>query len=359
MSTAGVGVVPVGPVGRPDRGRRVHAVVAVLPDGTPCYSPIGTVLAEGARVQCHLCGGWFRSVLAHLRVHGWDQAGYRAAFGLERGQPLEGSDTRRRRAVALRVRRAVEPAVRIGFEAGQQRARSGALTKDAAEASRGRRQPEQRRRKTLRTLASVSPAARAAGRRRYTEQWLHRTAEEAAAKLGHPDIGSLVRARVAAGASLASISREAGLHKDWLCRHLATVDPATAAAVAETELDPVRHDARWLPSLQALGFADVRSYLVERHVVDRWTVHSIAREIGMSPGTVQSALDRHGVARVPHAASRSRCAERAAAVAARFGYADIGGYLDARRAAGLSWRSIAAECGESATWLRRRAGLPN
>ncbi|HEX4247193.1 MAG TPA: hypothetical protein VH008_04950 [Pseudonocardia sp.] len=359
MSTAGAGASPVGTSGRPLRGRRVHAVVAVLPDGTPCYSPIGTVLADGARVQCHLCGGWFRSVLAHLRVHGWDQAGYRAAFGLERGQPLEGTDTRRRRAVALRVRRAVEPAVRVGFEAGQQRARSGDLTRDAAEASHGRRQPEQRRRKTLRTLAAVSPAARAAGRRRYTEQWLHRTAAEAAAKLGHPDIGSLVRDRVATGASLASISREGGLHKDWLCRHLATVDRATAEAVTATGVEPVRRDARWLPTVQALGFPDVRSYLVERHVTGRWTVHSIAREIGLSPGTVQSALDRHGVARVPHAASRSRCAERASAVAARFGYGDIDGYLDARRAGGLSWRAIAAECGEPATWLRRRAGLPN
>jgi lambda repressor-like predicted transcriptional regulator len=341
------------------RGRGVHAVVAVLPDGTPCYSPIGTVLSEGTRVQCHLCGGWFRSVLAHLRVHGWDQVGYRAEFGLERGQPLEGVETRRRRAVALRVRRAVEPAVRRGFEAGQQRARSGDLTRDAAKAARGRRQPEQHRRKTLRTLASVSPAARAAGRRRYTKQWLWQTAAEAAARLGHPDIGSLVRDRVAAGASLASVSREAGLHKDWLCRHLATVDPVTAAAVSSAGLEPVRRDAKWLPAVRAQGFADVPSYLVERHVVDRWTVHSIAKEIGLSPGAVQSALDRHGVARVPHAASRSRCAERASAVAARFGHSDIRDYLDARRAAGLSWRSIAAECGESATWLRRRAGLPN
>ncbi|HEX4356057.1 MAG TPA: hypothetical protein VH141_00940 [Pseudonocardia sp.] len=360
MSTAGAGVVPDRPTGRRGaRGRRVHAVVAVLPDGTPCYSPIGTVLTEGARVQCHLCGGWYRSVLAHLRVHGWEQAGYRAAFGLERGQPLEGADTRRRRAVALRVRRVVEPAVRSGFEAGQQRARSGELTKDAAEAARGRRQPEQRRRKTLRTLASVSPAARAAGRRRYTEQWLHRTAAEAAAGLGYPDIGSLVRDRVAAGASLASVSREAGLHKDWLCRHLATVDPAAAEAVNEAELEPVRRDARWLPAVRELGFEDVPSYLVERHVVDRWTVHAIAKEVGLSPGTVQAALDRHGVAWVPHAATRSECVRRASAVADRFGYPDIGDYLIARRAAGLSWRSIAAECGEPATWLRRRAGLPN
>jgi lambda repressor-like predicted transcriptional regulator len=41
-----------------------------------------------------------------------------------------------------------------------------------------------------------------------------------------------VRDRVEAGASLAAISREAGLHKDWLCRKLASVDPETASLVA-------------------------------------------------------------------------------------------------------------------------------
>src|ERR1700754_3165815 len=87
------------------RARSVHEVIGVLPDGTPHYAPIGLVVSDGPVVMCHLCGGWFRSVLAHLRSHGWNQAGYRAAFGLERGQSLEGSATRERRAVALTIRR--------------------------------------------------------------------------------------------------------------------------------------------------------------------------------------------------------------------------------------------------------------
>lgn len=319
------------------------------------YAPLGEVVHDGPRVQCHLCGGWFRSVLAHIRVHGWDQRAYREAFGLERREPLEGDATRHRRADALRLRRTLDPAVRAGCEAGLQLARTGELTRAAAEASRGRPQPEQRRRKTLRTLAAIPSEARAAGVRRHADERLRRTAREAAGTLGHPDIGSLVRERVAAGHSLARISRDAGLHKDWLCRHLAAVDPA--AARHATTAAPRRPDARWLPAVRALGFADVAAYLDDRHVTRRRTVAAIAGEIGVRHGTVETALARHGLTRTPHAASRGRCQERAEAVAERFGHPDIDSYLAARRAAGLSWRAIAEECDQPPSWIRRRAGL--
>ncbi|NMI00977.1 hypothetical protein [Pseudonocardia acidicola] len=317
------------------------------------------MVSDGPHVQCHLCGGWFRSVGAHLRAHGWDQLSYRQAFGLERAQPLEGSDTRRRRATALRIRRVADPAVRAGCEAGQQWVRSGALARAAAAAARGRRQPEQRRRKTLQTLAGISPVARAAGSRRYADERLARAAADAAARLGYPDLGSLVRDRVAAGASLAGISREAGLHQNWLSRHLSAVDPAAARDVAGAVSGPrpLRRDARWLPVIRALGFADVASYLTDRHIVRRRSVRAIAAEVGMTHGAVATALARHGVPRNPHAASRGRCRDRATAVAARFGHSDIESYLADRRAAGLTWRAIAGECGQPETWVRRRAGL--
>ncbi|MFC4943944.1 hypothetical protein [Pseudonocardia sp. GCM10023141] len=308
-------------------------------------------------MQCHLCGGWFRSVLAHLRVHGWDQLTYRTAFELERSQPLEGDVTRRRRAAALTVRRRTDPAVRDGCAIGQERARSGELTLAALAATRGRRQPEQRRRKTLRTLASISPAARAAGSRRHAEERLRRTAAAAAARLGHPDLGSAVLDRVAAGHSLAAVSRAAGLHKDWLCRHLATVDPATATAIA-TGPALHRQDARWLPVVRALGFDDVASYLTDRHVAHRMTVRAIAIAVGLSPSAVGTALRRHGMDRVPHAAARGASRDRADAIARAAGHASFASYLTDRRAAGLSWRAIAADCGMPATWVRRRAGLP-
>ena len=331
----------------------------VLPDGTPCYAPVGTVVRDGDRVLCHLCGRWFRSVVAHLRSHGWDHLTYRETFGLLRGESLEGSTTRGLRAKAMTIRRVHDPAVRAGCELGSELARSGALTRAAAQAARGRRQPEQRRRKTLAALAAISPGARAAGSRRRADEHLRATAQAAAQRLGFADIGALVRDRTAAGASMAAISREAGLHKDWLCRHLSTVAPATAADVASTSSRrrDDRWDARWLPVVRSLGFPDVGAYLVDRHVIRRHTVRAISTEAGVSRAAVESALRRHHVTRHPHATSRADREERAAGIAARFGFGCLDAYLADRRAAGLSWRAIAAECGQPQTWIRRRAGL--
>jgi hypothetical protein len=312
----------------------------------------GAVERDGDRVQCHLCERWFRSVTAHLASHGWSHIAYREAFGLQRGVSLEGAATRHRRAVSLRRRLATDPVMRAGAEHGVELARSGLLAKAAAEATRGRRQPEQHRQKTLRTLAEIGPQARAEGRRRQGVQQLRRTASEAAARLGFDSIGDLVRDRVAAGASLAAISREAGLHKDWLCRKLSIVDPEAAGDVAGTGR---QWDAPWLPVVRALGFQDVPSYLTERHVAGHETVWAIAAETGFSRNAVESALTRHGVVKQSHARKRHALGERAAAVAERFGFPDLGGYLADRRVAGWSWQAIADESGQPQTWIMRRA----
>src|SRR5499427_4955162 len=131
--------------------------VGMLADGTPYYAPIGAVIADGSLVTCHLCGRALRSVAAHLRAHGWTKLAYCEAFGLERGQSLEGPETRKLRAVALTSRLVFEPAMRQGSAAGRARARTGDLTQDAARAARGRRMPEQRRRKAVAALAAVPP----------------------------------------------------------------------------------------------------------------------------------------------------------------------------------------------------------
>ncbi|WNV86969.1 MucR family transcriptional regulator [Umezawaea sp. Da 62-37] len=320
------------------------------------HAPIGSVVHEGDRVLCHVCGRWFKSVLAHLRAHGTDDLAYRGEFGLERNAPLEGASTRRRRADALRRRRETDPAVRAWCAEGEHRARSGALTEAAAQAARGRRHPEQRRRKTLRSLASISPEARNDGIRRHALVRLRTVAAKAAAELGFPDVGALVTDRVLAGHSLAAISREAGLHKDWLSRHLRTVDPDTAAAIAE-HARVRRLDAPWLPVLAELGFGGVPEYLRDRHLRQARSVQAVAAETGLSRTAVQTALTRHGLTRVSHATSRRRVRDGAAAVAERFGHPDVAAYLADRRAAGLSWKTIAAECGRSQSWVRRRAGL--
>jgi hypothetical protein len=339
---------------RPRRaGYQVRPVLGALADGTPFYAPIGEVIADDSRVACHLCGRWLRSVTAHLKAHGWSKDDYCVAFGLERGQPLEGPETRKLRAAALASRLVFDPAIRAGSAAGRERARAGELARDAAAAASGRLIPEQRRRKALQALAAVSPSASARAKRERADRHLARLAAAAARRQGYPDIGSLVLARVAEGASLAVISRESGLHKDWLSRHLGRIDPA--AATAARRGGQGKWDVRWRPALTRLGFADVTVYLRERHVVQHRTASAIAAEVGLSHHAVDTALRRHGIPRVTHAGKRQSAGERAAQVAASVGFDSITGYIAERRAAGWTWQAMAEESGQPPSWLRRAA----
>ncbi|MEP7026712.1 MAG: hypothetical protein ABJB47_23480 [Actinomycetota bacterium] len=120
---------------RPDG--KIRPVVGVLADGTAFYAPIGEVVTDGAVVTCHLCGRSFRSVTAHLRAHGWAKAGYCDAFGLERGQSLEGQETRKLRSASFSARMIFDPAIREGSAAGRERGRRGELTRDAVRAAAG------------------------------------------------------------------------------------------------------------------------------------------------------------------------------------------------------------------------------
>jgi AraC-like DNA-binding protein len=332
--------------------------VGVLADGTPCYAPIGEVIVDGSLVSCHLCGRALRSVTAHLRAHGWTKLAYCEAFGLERGQSLEGPETRKLRAVALASRLVFEPAMRQGSAAGRARARTGALARDAARAATGRRLPEQRRRKAAATLAAIPPPAVARANRDRATRHLASVAKEVARQQGYAGLGAFVLARVEEGASLADVSREAGLNKDWLSRHLGRVDPVAAEAVRRHR--PQRLDARWLPAVRRLGFSDVPGYLHERHTVQHWTVNAVAAEIGFTHHTVKAALHRHGVTGVAHAAKRHVASQRASQVAGRLGFGTVAEYVADRRAAGWTWAAMAAECAQPSSWLRRQArpGVP-
>jgi hypothetical protein len=56
-----------------------------LADGTPYFAPLGELPydPDEDKLQCHLCGDWFRLVGAgHLRWHGWTLDEYREAFHL-------------------------------------------------------------------------------------------------------------------------------------------------------------------------------------------------------------------------------------------------------------------------------------
>jgi hypothetical protein len=326
--------------------------LGVLADGTPYFAPIGQVVTDGARVSCHLCGRAFRSVAAHLASHGWTKAQYCEAFGLERTQSLEGAETRKLRAAVFSARLVFEPELRNGSARGRERARSGQLTRQAATAALGRPFPEQRRQ---RSRAAVSVAARtqlAQANRERASQHVAAVANQAASRRGYASIGQLVQDMIRAGHSLTAISRACGLNKDWMSRHLSQLDPSVAQT-AKARDD--RLDARWLPSITAIGFGDVASYLRQRHVVEHVSVNAIAQEVGLSFHAVKSALLRHDLAPTPHSSKRHEAQRRAAEVAAELGVESVAEFVQSHRARGWTWRQIAAASGQSETWLRRQA----
>lgn len=328
--------------------------LGALADGTPYFAPPGAVVVAGDLVLCHLCGCWRRSVTAHLRAHGWTKEAYCTAFGLERGQSLEGVSTRKMRSASFAARLLFEPAIRLGSARGQARARTGELARDAAAAARGRPLPAQRRRKASESLTGREHVASAKASRARARRHLAAVAAQVAADAGFADIGALVRMKIAQGASLAAISREAGLHKDWLSRHLATIDPAAAADVVALKAGAGGgSDARWLTATAAAGFAEVAAFLRERHLSQHRSVNEIAAEVGMSYHAVATALARHGVDRVAHAGSRYSARLRADAIAASLGYESVADYVRERRAAGWTWSALAAESGQPQSWLRR------
>lgn len=328
--------------------------VGWLADGTAYYAPVGCLPADGDRVCCHLCGRWFLSVASHLRVHGWAKAEYVAAFGLELGNPLSGAATRKRRSAALTARLAVEPAIQHAQAEARARAGSGALTVAASTAARGRSHPAQRRAKTLAALSGISQQARAEGNRRRADRHRERIAAEVAGRFGFDTFAGYLADRLGAGLSMTAISQEAGLHKNWVSRHL----PAVAPHLAGTRhtVQPHHSDVRLRPVAHRRGYPDTAAYLRAAHAEQHRSVAAIATEAGVSRWTILAAMRHHGIEPIAHATKRHHAAHRSHTVAAALGYDSLAAYVADRRAAGTTWKSLAAESGIAETTLRRHGG---
>jgi AraC-like DNA-binding protein len=331
--------------------RVARAIVGYLDDGTPYFSPIGEVVADHSRVICHLCGGAFKSVAAHLTSHGWTKAQYCEAFGLERSQSLEGAQTRKLRATVFAARLVFEPAVRAGSALGHQRARTGDLTRDAANAARGRPFPEQRRRRSQGLLTPAAQLGLARANRERADKQLSAMADQIARQQGYSDIARLVQDKLAAGHSMAAISRDCGLSKDWMSRHLRRLDPSAAELARASRSEQL--DARWFSAIESLGFSDVGGYLRQRHLVERATISAIANEVGLSFHTVKAALKRHDIVASPHVTKRYGEDRRVETVTSALGVDSISDYVRRAKRLGWTWQRMAAESGQSETWLRR------
>jgi AraC-like DNA-binding protein len=307
--------------------------------------------AEGDRVCCHLCGSWYLSVASHLRVHGWSKAQYISAFGLELGNPLAGEATHKRRSAALTARAVVEPAIRQAQTAARERNRSGQLAAAASAAATGRPHPAERRRKTLASLSAITVEARARGAREAATRRLTQVAATVANRFNFVDFRAYIVDRLGQGLSLAAISREAGQHKDWLSRHLKSIEPELAIGHHMLRTPP--HDVRLSPMARRLGYSDVESYLRTEHLDRRMTVAAIARQVGVSAWTIAKALRRYSIEPVPHTTKRAAAADRSTTAARRLGYDSLATFAKDRRAEGFSWKALAREAHVPETTLRR------
>jgi rubrerythrin len=73
--------------------------VGRLPGGELYFAPLGEMRSDGERVQCHLCGRWFKMVGGShlLAAHGWATSEYRTAFRLNATASTIGPVTRDRK----------------------------------------------------------------------------------------------------------------------------------------------------------------------------------------------------------------------------------------------------------------------
>jgi len=55
---------------------------------------MGGIITDGEKIQCHVCGGWFKALApSHLRLHNMTADDYREEFDLNRTQPLCAEET--------------------------------------------------------------------------------------------------------------------------------------------------------------------------------------------------------------------------------------------------------------------------
>lgn len=56
--------------------------------GQPGLPPLGALIDDGERVQCHVCGRWYKRLTMHIRTHGLDDDAYRERYELPRTTAL-------------------------------------------------------------------------------------------------------------------------------------------------------------------------------------------------------------------------------------------------------------------------------
>ncbi|MFD3377353.1 MULTISPECIES: MucR family transcriptional regulator [unclassified Streptomyces] len=96
-------------------------------------------------VICHVCGRAFRSLGAHVRVHGMTAAEYRREFGLLRARALSARSFSQKQSDTRRAGYRASEGAQARFAAGRAMARSGELTRRRHITARTLADPEELR----------------------------------------------------------------------------------------------------------------------------------------------------------------------------------------------------------------------
>jgi hypothetical protein len=192
-----------------------------------------------------------------------------------------------------------------------------------------------------------------------------RRLDERARVLGFESLRGYLQARCDAGHSVPGIAAELGVG-DWQVQ-AALVRSGVRLAARSQRLAQQRRrytEQRIAARVAVLGFADVGAYLVDRVLERAWLLAEVAAELAAHRLTVRRLLHRHGIRRVRRTTAERAAAEsgrrvqavgwqaRRAARLAELGFADLAGYLQARRVEqGWSIKRMRAELGVDRRWL--------
>ncbi len=155
-----------------------------------------------------------------------------------------------------------------------------------------------------------------------------------------------LQARCDTGSSIPRIAVELGV-RDWqvqaaLARLAVRLAPRAQRLAAQRRRYT---EERIAARVAALGFAEVRAYLVDRVGEQGWRLEEVATELAAHRLTVRRLLERHGIRRIRRTPAERAAAEsgrqvqrvswqaRRAGRLAELGFQDLAGYLRARHVA--------------------------
>jgi len=372
-----------------------------LADGSPLYGRLGMVAVdeEAGTVQCAACGRWLSTVSgSHLvAAHGLTVQRYRERYGLGLRTVLEAPARRAQRSASTYMRIKKEPALAQLLAAGAADARSGVLAqRNRVAVAAGSRRSADR----LETRRALQARARV-GNQRMIEMNEQRR-EQRAQALGFTDVAGYVRCGYAAGRTMRAMAAELGCGGVIIARIVAElglpglldpehpIEQAALRRVGHLSMSSfllahppgtsplglakmLGHSVPWMAirarrdglhdhlalpataeqrataTAHDAGFSDLGQYLAHRYANDGLSRTALKAETGMHPVRIAALLQAAGAQR----RTDPDFVERRALD--RIGWHDtLGGYAQARIAAGWTVQRMSQELGHSDVWLGRR-----